>query len=181
MHQGFNGVSFRVEWHREYREEKNSLWRRTLDQFEQIKHGAGFDRLISSPKWLLVPHPARQYQPANPAPSMKIPASVFFFDRNALSALFPYNRTRYLRRRHSPFPFKKLDTGTILSTTSSRSIFMLTWKFSLPLREIFSAVTFIEFQCYTSVCNVLSSIYCAQCSYVYHDMVHWIEILIQLN
>ena len=42
----------------------------TLCQFEGTtiaRYGAEFDRLISSPKWLFVPHPARQYQPANPA------------------------------------------------------------------------------------------------------------------
>lgn len=46
-------------------------WGKDCRTLGQIKHGAGFDRLISSPKWLLVPHPARQYQPANPAPSFR--------------------------------------------------------------------------------------------------------------
>jgi len=48
-----------------------------LKQSGQINYGAGFDRLISSPKWLLLPHPARQYQPANPAHSDEISTSRF--------------------------------------------------------------------------------------------------------
>lgn len=72
----------------------------------QIKHGAGFDRLISSPKWLLVPHPARQYQPANPAPHFLIPASVLF---DLIVRASQHSRSRW------SFAFIEMETS--LSTT----------------------------------------------------------------
>jgi len=56
-----------VQLVKEEGKETSAIGHAYLGRSGQIKHGAGFDRLISSPKWLLLPHPARQYQPVNPA------------------------------------------------------------------------------------------------------------------
>lgn len=81
-------------------------WGKDSRMLGQIKHGAGFDRLISSPKWLLVPHPARQYQPANPAPHFLIPASVLF---DLIVRASQHSRSRW------SFAFIEMETS--LSTT----------------------------------------------------------------